>query len=103
MLFVYSVTRVFVLVSTYKTNSFKNATNYANFTSLDPHDLPRMYELNNAIFYFLEKCGKLALCKTEVLKNIMPDIIQYVTITHCILLITQETAYNTDESAAKNS
>jgi len=62
-----------------------------------------MYELKNVIFYFLEKHGKLALCKTEVLKNIMPDITKIVTIIHCILLVTRETAYSTDKSAAKNS
>ena len=72
--FVHSVTRVFVLVWTYKTNSFENATNYANFTSLDLYDLPRMYELKNVIFYFLKKCGKLALYKTDILKNFMSDI-----------------------------
>jgi len=62
-----------------------------------------MYELKNVIFYFLEKCGKMALCKTEVLKNIMPDITEIVTIIYCILLVTQETAENTEKSAAKNS
>jgi len=33
----------------------------------------------------------------------MPDITEIVTIIHCILLVTQETAYDTEKSAAKNS
>jgi hypothetical protein len=32
----------------------------------------------------------------------MPDVTKIVTIIHCILLVTQETAYNTDELAANN-
>jgi hypothetical protein len=74
------------------TNSFENTTNYTDFTSLDFYDLPRIYELRNVIFYFLEKCGKLALCKNVVLKNIMPDI-NNIIIIYYIQLVTQETAY----------
>jgi hypothetical protein len=33
----------------------------------------------------------------------MPDITKIVTIIHCIRLVTQETVYNRDESAGKNS
>ena len=82
------------------TSSFENTAYYADINSLDHYE---DVWIKKCHILLPGKMWKAGFMYNLFLKNIMQDITNSITIIHCILLVTKEIAYNTDESAAKNS